>query len=161
MLDSWTYSNGFIFEKNYKSTIEYELQHVNKAENFQIKAFEACIRDKSSSSCNLVEKYSKEMEESSYIWKLVRENLYEDLVPLCSYGTTNLTLKHCEIVKRIENEQCFTFNETEFVHKLGTTQGINFLVNFDYPQTINELSNPVEVGKFSEAINCLFFLRLL
>ena len=162
LLDLWTYSNGFIFENSRGSSFE-DLENYLKMYSDKlydqsdeekpkpkispIEAFKTCIQDKNHNSCNLVENFTKAMgNKTNYVWKMVRENLYDDLVPLCSYATTNLTLKNCTEIKRIDHEQCFTFNETSFVQRLGQTQGFNLLVNFDYPGTINDMSNPVTIA---------------
>ena len=56
-------------------------------------ALENCILDKNNNSCNLAEKFNKRIgNETSYMWKVIRENLYADLIPLCSYATTNQIL---------------------------------------------------------------------
>ena len=43
---------------------------------------------------------------------------------------------------RISERPCFTFNESTFTPELGHTQGLNFLVNFDYPGTNFDLNQP-------------------
>ena len=40
----------------------------------------------------------------------------------------------------------FTFNETSLTPRLGLTQGLNFLVNFDYPGTITDLKEPITIS---------------
>ena len=44
----------------------------------------------------------------------------------------------------MSNGRCFTFNES-FDQRVGVTQGVNFLVNFDYPATKAEMDNPATI----------------
>ena len=45
----------------------------------------------------------------------------------------------------MNNGKCFTFNESSFDHTLGQTQGLNFVVNYDYPETYNDLWEPITI----------------
>ena len=46
---------------------------------------------------------------------------------------------------RINQRPCFTFNEPTSVPRLGPTQGVNFLINFDYLATDTELKQPISI----------------
>ena len=65
-----------------------------------------------------------------YIWGDIYERLFDDFLPLCTFGTSNLELKKCTTFKksttRIHRSQCFTFDElSSFTPKLGLNQGAN------------------------------------
>ena len=40
---------------------------------------------------------------------------------------------------------CFTFNESSFDHRVGLTQGVNLLVNYDYPGIKSHIDEPVTI----------------
>ena len=84
-----------------------------------------------------------------YIWGDIYERLFDDFLPLCTFGTSNLELKKCTAFKKskmwISQRQCFTFNETSFTPKLGLNQGLNFVINYNYPATKLEFNQPSEI----------------
>ena len=71
--------------------------------------------------------------------------MYNDLIPLCSYASDELILKDCNLFKKMSNGRCFTFNESSFDQRVGHTQGVNFMVNYDYPAIKDEMNDPVTI----------------
>ena len=71
--------------------------------------------------------------------------VYDDLIPLCSHAAKNHTLQICNNFKKMEEGRCFTFNESSFDHSLGQTKGLNFVINYDYPGTGNDLVQPITI----------------
>ena len=45
--------------------------------------------------------------------------------------------------KTLKNGHCFTFNESSFEHRLGRTQGLNILINYDHPGF--DINEPVSI----------------
>ena len=39
----------------------------------------------------------------------------------------------------------FTFNESSFDQRVGLTQGVNFMVNYDYPTSKPDMNDPVTI----------------
>ena len=80
---------------------------------------------------------------------LSQRKAYNDFIPLCSFAENHSMLKNCTVFKKtttkIQQHPCFTFNDSSFTPQLGLTRGLNFLVNYDYPGTNNELSKPITI----------------
>ena len=135
LLDAWSYAYGDI-------SYNREVQFKSKS----IEALKSCSLAKDEVSCLLVEKYNQELgKENINLWKDNKEGLSNDFIPLCSYGATNLELNHCTTFKRNDQSHCFTFNESSFDHMLGQTEGLNFLVNYDFPGTITDMIKPFAI----------------
>ena len=134
LLDAWSYAYGDVFEGSdvYSSN--------------SIDALKSCLLAKDESNCLLVEQFNQELgNQNLKLWKGIQQSLTNDFIPLCSYGATNIELNHCKAFKRIDQGHCFTFNESSFAHILGKTQGINFLVNYDFPGTELDMSTPFAI----------------
>ena len=131
LLDAWSYAYGDLFDSQKSESIE---------------ALKSCSLAKDEMSCLLVEKIDQELgNENIKLWKDIKEGLSNDFIPLCSYGAANIEISHCTAFKRIGQDNCFTFNESSFPHKLGQTEGVNFLVNYDFPGTFMEMSKPFTI----------------
>ena len=140
MLDAWIYANGIGLGKD----IDLGQSFFNKT---PLQALKDCTYNQDESSCQLMEEFSAEMgTENIQLWRMFQENLYDGFIPLCSYATKNLTLKKCTSFKKMNFHQCFTFNESSFIPRLGRTQGLNFLVNYDYPGTRTEMNEPIMIS---------------
>ena len=101
-------------------------------------------------------------KEDQLKWGFFQEDLFNDLVPLCNYGSKSLKLKKCTAFKKgntlLKKGQCLTFNDESFIPKLGKSQGLNFLANYAYPGTSLELKEPItltlhEAGKMPDIMN--------
>ena len=135
LLDAWSYAYGDI-------SYNREVQFKSKS----IEALKSCSLAKDEVSCLLVEKFNQELEnENINLWKDNQEGRSNDFIPLCSYGATNLELNHCTKFKKNDQSHCFTFNESSFAHMLGQTEGLNFLVHYDFPGTIVDMSKPFTI----------------
>ena len=112
-----------------------------------MEAIDNCAQDKDEKNCLLMEKFNEELgTNNNHYWQMFQEKVYNGFIPFCSYATKNLNLKKCNVFKRMkEHPQCYTFNETSLKPRLGRTQGLNFLVNFDYPGTVTELKEPITI----------------
>ena len=138
ILDSWVYANGDVYDK------------IGPFEDLMSKlpteALKNCAENQDENNCLWVERFKKEIgtNNTKYLETLTR-NIYDDLIPLCSFNSDNLILKSCKVFKKMDNGQCFTFNESTFAHRVGHTQGVNFLVNYDYPIISTEITNPVTI----------------
>ena len=106
---------------------------------------------------------SKKIEKADqHVWEIFQDNLFNDLVPLCNYGSKSLKLKKCTAFKKADalfkKGQCLTFNEKSLTPKLGKSRGLNFLANYAYPGTSLELKEPIiltlhEAGKMPDIMN--------
>ena len=109
-------------------------------------ALKSCSLVKDKESCLLVERFNQELKNGNInLWKEIQDGLSNEFIPLCSYGATNSELSHCTAFKRIDQTHCFTFNESSFTHMLGKTEGLNFLVNYDYAGTQLEMTKPFTI----------------
>ena len=144
-MDAWSFANGKIFDENlYSNFFQEALEDI--LDKKLMEAIEKCTQ-KDENSCLLLEKYDKELGAKNHgNWQMFQENLFDDFIPLCSYATKNFTLKKCNSFHKMKHQQCFTFNETSLTPRLGLTQGLNFLVNFDYPGTITDLKEPIKIS---------------
>ena len=132
LLDAYSYAYGDLFESG-----EAEFKYTSES----IEALKSCSLDKDEESCLLVKKFTQELgKENNKFWKKIQEALSNGFIPLCSYGSTNLEVNHCTAFKRIYQGNCLTFNESSFAHMLGRTEGLNFLVNYDFPGTDVDMS---------------------
>ena len=137
LLDVWSYAYGDISESSRLPMEELSIPFM---------ALKSCSLRRDEESCFSVERFNLELENGKInLWKEIQEGLSNDFIPLCSYGTTNLELNHCTEFKRIDQSHCFTFNESSFTHLLGKTEGLNFLVNYDYPGTQLEMTKPFTI----------------
>ena len=135
LLDAWSYAHGDLFEHN---TVQFTSQ--------SMEALKSCSMFKDEASCHLVERFNQEMgKENINMWKDIHGGLPNDFIPLCSYGATNNELFHCTAFKKIDQDRCFTFNESSFTHMPGKTEGMNFLVNYDFPGTHMDMSKPFTI----------------
>ena len=143
LLDAWFYSIVFsIFEGEYPNI--KTLSNPNKTPR---QALKNCAFNKTDENCLLVENISKEIGmKNNEMWQNLYPDLFDDLIPLCSYATNDEKLYKCTAFKKsktkLQQGHCFTFNESNFTPELGHTQGLNFVVNFDYPGTNFELGQP-------------------
>ena len=138
LLDAWTYANGDVYDKSGP--------FIKLTNKLAIEALKNCAENQNENSCLLVERFQKEIgtNNTRYLETLTRDT-YDDLIPLCSFASDNVILKSCKVFKKMNNGQCFTFNESTFDHRVGRTQGLNFLVNYDYPMIRAEMNNPVTI----------------
>ena len=135
LLEAWSYAYGDLFEHN-------TVQFTSKS----IEALKSCSMSKDEASCHMVESINQELgKENINLWKDIYEGLSNDFIPLCSYGATNNQLFHCKAFKKIDQDRCFTFNESSFTQMLGKTEGLNFLVNYDFPGTHMDMSKPFTI----------------
>ena len=137
LLDAWIYANG-VYDKSGP--------FIKLTNKLAILALQYCSENQYQGSCLMVERFQKEIgtNNTSY-WETLAKDIYDDLIPLCSFASDNLVLKRCKLFKKMSNGQCFTFNESTFDHRVGRTQGVNFLVNYDYPMIRAEMNNPVTI----------------
>ena len=147
ILDVWSYSNGQDIFENCKSEFECDIQ--NYINSFATYALSQCkFLNGAHDICLKVKEFSKEIESNQDIWSNVDKTLFVDFIPLCSFGTNSLELNRCtefkKSVTKIGNKKCFTFNES-FTPELGTTKGLNFLVNFHHLGTAFDLRQGVEI----------------
>ena len=139
LLDAWTYANGNLYGNDLGPLVNY-------FDKTPIEALMNCMQYQSKENCLLMEKFTKELGTDNIdYWKLLQEKLYEGLIPLCSYATKDAVIKKCTAFKRTVSGQCFSFNES-IIPRLGLTQGLNFLVNYDYPGTSTELNQPIYIS---------------
>jgi hypothetical protein len=137
VLDAWSYAYGDLFEDE-TGALVYTSE--------SIEALKSCSLAKDKVSCLLVERFNLELgNENINLWKEVKKGLSDDFIPLCSYGATNIALNLCKAFKRIDQDHCFTFNESSFDHMLGQTEGLNFLVNYDFPGTVMDMNKPFTI----------------
>ena len=140
LLDVWSYSSG-VFDDN-------GTHFQNFLDSIPLKVMRNCNLYQSENDCLLFKAYSKEVEKHQEIFEKISQSGH-DLVPLCSYATKKKTLMKCNtfdyMKTRLDNEDCYTFNES-IEPTLGPTQGLNFLVNYDYPGTFKELNKPVTIS---------------
>ena len=139
LLDAWSYAYGDVFaEDDHTGIFEYTSK--------SIEALKSCSLTKDEMSCLLVDKFNQELgNENINLWRDIHEGLLNDFIPLCSYGAKNLELHHCTAFKKIDQDHCFTFNESSFAHMLGRTEGLNFLVNYDFPGTNMNMKEPFTI----------------
>ena len=114
-------------------------------DNSPIEELKNCAEIQNENSCLLVERFGKEIGKNNAIWETCTENIFNDLIPLCSYGSDKLILNDCNLFKKMSNGRCFTFNEASFDQRVGVTQGVNFMINYDYPVSEGEINNPVTI----------------
>ena len=130
LLDAWSYSFGKDIFTDYKPNF---YSFLNKT---AIEALNNCTLVGNEKNCNLAKSISKEIMENQDIWKDIYEEVFHDFIPLCSFGKEDTKLRKCTEFKRsmtrINQKPCFTFNEATLVPRLGPTEGVNFLINFDY-----------------------------
>jgi hypothetical protein len=137
LLDAWSYANGDLIEST-NGALAYTSE--------SIEALKSCSLAKDKKSCLLVERFNQELGyENINLWKKIQEGLSSDFIPLCSYGATNIELNHCKEFKKRDQDHCFTFNESSFAHMLGQTEGLNFLINYDFTGTIMEMRKPFTI----------------
>ena len=138
LLDAWAYAKGDVID-TLGPFKEYEDQ-------LPIEALKSCAENQNENSCLLVGKFDKEIrKDNTKMWGSFLENIYNDLIPLCSYASDKLILKNCKVFKKMSNARCFTFNESSFDQRVGNTQGVNFLINYDYPVSTADNNEPVTV----------------
>ena len=134
LLDAWAYANGDVFETSgpFKEFVD----------NSPIEALKICAENQNANSCLLVERFNKEIgKNNTKMWETFTRNTFNNLIPLCSYASDKLILNDCNLFKKMSNGQCFTFNESSF----GLTQGVSFVINYDYPATADEINNPATI----------------
>ena len=137
LMDAWTYAYGDLFVSS-KERFQYSSKSID--------ALKSCLLAKDEASCLLVEGFNQELGNMNInLWKEIQEGLSTDFIPLCSYGSTNLKINHCTAFKRIDQGNCYTFNESSFAHMLGQTEGLNFLVHYDFPGTLVDMSKPFTI----------------
>ena len=138
LLDAWAY-------KNLEVVKDIDLL-LGDDTSVPITALRNCINSQNKESCLLVKRFSKEMEnDNKNIWESFYKNVYDGLIPLCSYASENNILYKCNNFKKLNNGKCFTFNESSFDHILGQTHGLNFVANYNYPGTDADLRDPITI----------------
>ena len=136
LMDAWSYAYGDLLEG---SKIQYNY------ESESIEALKSCSLAKDKESCVLVKRFNLELGNLHIkFWKKIQEDRSNDFIPLCSYGATSIELNKCTAFKRMD-QNCFTFNESSFMHMLGKTEGLNFLVNYDFPGTVTDMTKPFTI----------------
>ena len=143
LLDAWSYSFGKDIFTNHKPDFYFSLDKT------PIETLNNCTLDGDEENCNLARSFSKEIMKKQDIWGNIYKEAFQDFIPLCSFGTDDYKLRKCTEFKqsmtRINQRPCFTFNETTLVPRLGPTEGVNFLINFDYLATDAELKQPISI----------------
>ena len=136
LLDLWAYTNLKVIE-NINALV---------GENIPIAALRNCTSNQSKESCHLVQEFSKEIgNKDKKDLETIYQNIFDGLIPFCSYASDHHILHICNSFKKMNNGKCFTFNESSFDHTLGQTQGLNFVVNYDYPGTSTDLGRPITI----------------
>ena len=139
LLDAWSYAYGDLFDEDYHKGI---FEYTSKS----IEALKSCSLANDEVSCLLVERFNQELgNENINLWKDIQKGLSKDFIPLCSYGATNIELFYCTAFKEINQDQCLTFNESFSSHMLGKTEGLNFLVSYDFPGTNMDMKQPFTI----------------
>ena len=137
LLDAWAYANLEIIQ---------DVDVLVGIDTKPIIALRSCINNQSNESCHLVDRFSKDIGiDNKKIWKTFYEKIHDGLIPLCSYASEDYVLHTCKNFKKMINGNCFTFNESSFDHTLGLNQGLNFVVNYNNPGTITDLSKPIRI----------------
>ena len=143
LLDVWSYVYGEDMVEDEKTPFYVYLDKT------PIEAMKNCTIDKTKESCQLVEKFSKTIWNHEELWSHLYQNIFDDFIPLCNYATDDMKLFTCTTFKKtmthLQQSPCYTFNESSFTPKLGLTQGLSFLVNYDYPGTFAEMEKPITV----------------
>ena len=102
-LDSWIYGYGDI-STGKMGPMEAFLDLT------PIKALENCFKNQNEDSCVLVESTSKELgNDHQKIWKKFQPNLFQRLIPLCSYGAKNDILEKCKAFKKVKRGRLLPF----------------------------------------------------
>ena len=142
LLDTWYYASGAETFKGARTSFEDYL------DNMPTNVLKDCSANKTEESCLLVEKIGKEIWKNA-TWIDLYEDLFDEFIPFCSYATKSKTISECTVFKKfvhkIQQKQCFTFSNSSMIPELGSTQGLNFLVNYDYPGTPSEMSQPATI----------------
>ena len=137
LLDSWAYTN--------LDSVQ-DIDGLFGDDSIPIRALRNCIYNQSEESCLFVEIFSKKIgNENKKFWETIYQNIYDDLIPFCSYASENHVLHICNDFKKMDGGKCFTFNESSFDHTLGQTQGLNFVLNYDSPGTSTDLGKPITI----------------
>ena len=142
LLDAWAYTTGGLEDSaSFKGYID----------NAPIEALENCTIHGFTESCHYVENLGKTFgKKQQLIWEGLKENIYDEFIPLCSFASQTLSLKKCTAFRKsktkAKNGQCFTFEKASLVPKLGETQGLNILVNYAFPGTPSELEKPITIS---------------
>ena len=138
LLDAWSYAYGDEFEEDYTGVFEQTSK--------SLEALKSCPLAKDEMICHLVDRFNEELgNENIDLWRDINEDLSNDFIPLCSYGAINIELNHCTAFKKIDQGHCFTFNKSSFTHMLGKTEGLNFLVHYDFPGINMDMKKPFTI----------------
>ena len=143
LLDTWAFITG--------DTQSNQAHFGDLYDSSPLESLKTCSKNKTKESCTFVETMNKLItDEDQNRWGSFQDDLYNELIQLCSYDSESLDLRHCTSFKISEayfkHGQCFTFNETSFIPKLGKYKGLNILVNYAYPGTYFERKEPISIS---------------
>ena len=94
LLDLWSYSFGIdIFEVERPDFSKF----VDKT---LIEALSKCKSIGDEESCLIARSVSEDVSKNPYNWGNVYDSLFDDLIPLCSFGTSEFTLGKCSSFKK-------------------------------------------------------------
>ena len=146
LLDEWAYANLEVIQDNTGDTSFFDLWYLGSSDTIAATALKNCVENENEESCLLVKRFSKEIgNDEEMFWETVYQKVYPDFVPLCSHAAENHILHICNNFKKMKEGKCVTFNKSSFDHTLGQTKGLNFVVNYDYPGTSADLSEPITI----------------
>ena len=142
LLDTWYYASGAETSKDTRAIFE------DYSDNVPTNVLKDCSTNKTEESCLLVEKLEKEIWRDT-AWIDLYQTLLNGFIPLCNYATKSMEISTCsafkKLILKIQQEPCFTFSNSLMIPELGPTQGLNFMVNYDYPGTPFEKSQPAAI----------------
>ena len=106
MLDAWAYANLKVLK---------DIEVLDAMDTVPITSLGNCTNNQDKKSCSLAQKFSKEIgNDDKNLWETIYKNVYDGIVPLCSYASENNILQKCNNFKKLNNGKCFTFNESSF-----------------------------------------------
>ena len=142
LLDTWYYVSGAETSKDTRAIFE------DYSDNMPTNVLKDCSTNKTEESCLVVEKLGKEIWRNT-TWFDLYQNLFNGFIPFCSYATKAMKINACSAFRKsmlkIHQESCFTFSNSLMIPELGPTQGLNFLINYDYPGMPFEMSQPAVI----------------
>ena len=142
LLDAWYYASGTENSNDKRAILE------DYFDNMPTSVLKDCSANKTKESCSVVDKLGKEIWRNT-TWIDLYQDLFDEFIPFCSYATKAMEISICSAFRKsklkIQQEPCFTFSNSLMIPELGPTQGLNFLVNYDYPGTPSEMSQPATI----------------
>ena len=143
LLDAWYYAFGAETSKDTGTILEDYL------DSMPTNGLKDCSTNKNEESCLLVEKIGKEVLRNATMIDFYQDHIFDEFIPLCSYAAKTMKIGTCTTFKKsvlkIQQKQCFTFSNSSMIPEPGPTQGLNFLINYDYPGTPSEMSQPAAI----------------